>query len=87
MSVFAERLRFVLQAHEREVKARDALTDAQRELAAATASRLESAYLEKKVANARAALETCNTTLDEAIEQFEQSQCTSAKRTRKAKQS
>jgi hypothetical protein len=68
---FAGRLRFVLQSHEREVKARDALFDAERELHAAKASRLASPYLEKKVATCRDALAACNQTLDEAIEQFE----------------
>lgn len=68
---FAGRLRFVLQSHEREVIARGALKDAERELAAATASRLASPYLDKKVASCRAELATCNTTLDEAIEQLE----------------
>jgi hypothetical protein len=70
-TTFAGRLRFVLQAHEREVLARAALLEAERELAAATASRLASPYLEKKVATCRADLAMKNTTLDEAIEQFE----------------
>jgi hypothetical protein len=70
-TTFAGRLRFVLQAHEREMIARGALKDAERELAAATASRLASAYLEKKVVTCREALANCNTTLDAAIEQLE----------------